>query len=66
MKYPEVLFLVRILNKDKILNLAPLSGCSLIEGKVVEDFGFPSVELLKFAKLPIVDNPIMVLMKLSF
>ena len=28
----------------------------MIEGKVVEDFGFPSIEVLKFAKLPIVDD----------
>ena len=60
MKYPEVLFLVRILNEDKILHLAPCSCCYMIEGKVVEDFGFPSIEVLKFAKLPIVDNLIMV------
>jgi error-prone DNA polymerase len=36
------------------------AGCYLIEGRVVEDFGFPSVEVLKFAKLPIAQNPIMV------
>ena len=36
------------------------SGCYLIEGKVVADFGFPSIEVQKFAKLPIVENPIMV------
>nr|WP_294869868.1 DNA polymerase III subunit alpha [uncultured Pedobacter sp.] len=34
-------------------------GCYLILGKVVEDFGFPSVEVIRFAKLPIVDNPVM-------
>ncbi|MGY0035941.1 helix-hairpin-helix domain-containing protein [Pedobacter sp. NJ-S-72] len=35
------------------------SGCYLILGKVVEDFGFPSVEVIKFAKLPIVANPVL-------
>ncbi|WP_113653233.1 DNA polymerase III subunit alpha [Pedobacter namyangjuensis] len=35
------------------------AGCYLIEGRVVEDFGFPSIEVQKFAKLPIADNPIM-------
>lgn len=34
-------------------------GCYLIMGKVVEDFGFPSIEVIKFAKLPIVENPVM-------
>ena len=34
-------------------------GCYLILGRVVEDFGFPSVEVLRFAKLPIMDNPVM-------
>jgi DNA-directed DNA polymerase III PolC len=33
-------------------------GCYLIEGRVVEDFGFPSVEVLKFSKLSINDNPV--------
>lgn len=36
------------------------SGCYLIEGKVMLDFGSPSIEIQKFAKLPIVENPIMV------
>ena len=35
-------------------------GCYLILGKVVEDFGFPSVEVLKFAKLDIMMNPVAV------
>jgi DNA-directed DNA polymerase III PolC len=35
-------------------------GCYLILGKVVEDFGFPSIEVEKFTKLPIQDNPILV------
>jgi error-prone DNA polymerase len=35
------------------------TGCYLILGKVVEDFGFPSIEVLKFAKLPIVQNPVL-------
>lgn len=34
-------------------------GCYLILGKVVEDSGYPSIEVLRFAKLPIVDNPIL-------
>ena len=34
-------------------------GCYLIEGKVVEDFGSPSVEVKRFAKLPIKDNPVL-------
>ncbi|WP_316805476.1 DNA polymerase III subunit alpha [Pedobacter nototheniae] len=33
-------------------------GCYLILGKVVEDFGFPSIEVIKFAKLPIHMNPV--------
>ncbi|WP_130857922.1 DNA polymerase III subunit alpha [Olivibacter jilunii] len=33
-------------------------GCYLIEGKIVADFGFPSVEVTRFAKLPIRDNPV--------
>ncbi|GAA4792232.1 DNA polymerase III subunit alpha [Olivibacter ginsenosidimutans] len=33
-------------------------GCYLIEGKVVTDFGFPSIEVTRFAKLPIKDNPV--------
>jgi len=33
-------------------------GCYLILGKVVEDFGCPSIEVEKFAKLPIRDNPV--------
>ncbi len=35
-------------------------GCYLISGKVVLDFGVPSIEVLKFAKLPIMDNPVLV------
>ncbi|WP_442587769.1 DNA polymerase III subunit alpha [Pedobacter sp. AW31-3R] len=35
------------------------TGCYLILGKVVDDFGFPSIEVSKFAKLPIADNPVM-------
>jgi DNA-directed DNA polymerase III PolC len=35
------------------------AGCYLILGKVVEDFGFPSVEVQRFAKLPILGNPVM-------
>ncbi|MBB5638185.1 DNA polymerase-3 subunit alpha [Pedobacter cryoconitis] len=35
------------------------SGCYLILGKVVEDFGFPSIEVIKFAKLPIAPNPVL-------
>ncbi|RDC56658.1 hypothetical protein DU508_05455 [Pedobacter chinensis] len=34
------------------------AGCYLILGNVVEDFGFPSIEVQKFAKLPIADNPV--------
>ncbi|RCH56868.1 DNA polymerase III subunit alpha [Mucilaginibacter hurinus] len=33
-------------------------GCYLIMGKVVAEFGFASVEVLKFAKLPILPNPV--------
>lgn len=33
------------------------SGAYLIEGKVVSEFGFPSVEVSKIAKLPIVSDP---------
>ncbi|MDQ8052017.1 MAG: DNA polymerase III subunit alpha [Pedobacter sp.] len=35
-------------------------GCYLIYGKVVMDFGVPSIEVVKFAKLPIIDNPVLV------
>lgn len=35
------------------------AGCYLLLGKVVEDFGFPSIEVIKFAKLPISGNPVM-------
>jgi DNA-directed DNA polymerase III PolC len=35
------------------------AGCYLIMGKVVEDFGFPSIEVLEIAKLPILGNPVM-------
>ncbi|WP_276090395.1 DNA polymerase III subunit alpha [Pedobacter sp. JY14-1] len=35
------------------------TGCYLILGKVVEDFGFPSIEVQKFAKLEIAENPVM-------
>jgi DNA-directed DNA polymerase III PolC len=34
-------------------------GCYLIAGVVVEDFGFPSIEVKKFAKLEILPNPVM-------
>jgi len=33
-------------------------GCYLILGKVVEDFGFQNIEVLKFAKLDIQMNPV--------
>ncbi|MEH6308467.1 DNA polymerase III subunit alpha [Olivibacter sp. CPCC 100613] len=33
-------------------------GCYLLLGKVVVDFGVPTIEVEKFAKLPIRDNPI--------
>lgn len=36
------------------------TGCYLILGKVVMDFGFPSIEVIKFAKLEIVENPVLV------
>jgi DNA-directed DNA polymerase III PolC len=35
------------------------TGCYLILGKVVEDFGFPSIEVIRFAKLPIKENPVL-------
>lgn len=35
------------------------AGCYLILGKVVEDFGYPGIEVIKFAKLPIVGNPVL-------
>lgn len=35
------------------------AGCYLILGKVVEDFGFPGIEVSKFAKLEIMGNPVM-------
>ncbi|WP_199120299.1 DNA polymerase III subunit alpha [Pedobacter sp. ASV28] len=35
------------------------AGCYLILGKVVADFGFPSIEVIKFAKLELVGNPVM-------
>ena len=33
------------------------AGCYLIMGKVVEEFGFQSIEVIKFAKLPIKSHP---------
>lgn len=33
-------------------------GCYLILGRVLMDFGVPSIEVMQFAKLPIVDNPV--------
>jgi error-prone DNA polymerase len=33
-------------------------GCYLIEGKVVEEFDFPSIDVKKFGKLGIRDNPV--------
>jgi DNA polymerase-3 subunit alpha len=35
------------------------AGCYLILGKVVEEFGFASIEVKKFAKLEIEKNPIL-------
>jgi DNA-directed DNA polymerase III PolC len=35
------------------------AGCYLMQGKVVQEFGFASIEVLKFAKLPILGNPVM-------
>ncbi|MEO6522960.1 MAG: DNA polymerase III subunit alpha [Mucilaginibacter sp.] len=35
------------------------AGCYLMFGKVVQEFGFASIEVLKFAKLPILANPVM-------
>lgn len=35
------------------------AGCYLIKGKVVEDFWFPSIEVVKFAKLEIQGDPVM-------
>ncbi|QNK64362.1 DNA polymerase III subunit alpha [Pedobacter sp. PAMC26386] len=35
------------------------AGCYLILGKVVEDFGFPSIEVIRFAKLSIAANPVL-------
>lgn len=35
------------------------AGCYLVLGKVVVDYGCPSIEVIKFAKLPIKDNPVM-------
>jgi DNA-directed DNA polymerase III PolC len=35
------------------------TGCYLILGKVMEDFGFQSIEVIKFAKLEIQGNPVM-------
>ncbi|RYE59291.1 MAG: DNA polymerase III subunit alpha [Sphingobacteriales bacterium] len=35
-------------------------GCYLILGKVVLDFGVPSIEVAKFAKLPIMENPVLI------
>ncbi|HAL83041.1 MAG TPA: DNA polymerase III subunit alpha, partial [Mucilaginibacter sp.] len=35
------------------------AGCYLMVGKVMQEFGSASIEVLKFAKLPILNNPIM-------
>ncbi|MDP9079989.1 MAG: hypothetical protein M3O71_21390 [Bacteroidota bacterium] len=34
------------------------AGCYLILGRVVAEFGFTSLEVIKFAKLPILPNPV--------
>jgi DNA-directed DNA polymerase III PolC len=34
-------------------------GCYLVLGKVIMDFGVPTIEVMKFAKLPIIDNPVL-------
>jgi len=31
-------------------------GCYLIQGKIVEDFGFPSMDVIKMKKLPFVKD----------
>ncbi|WP_428330595.1 DNA polymerase III subunit alpha [Mucilaginibacter sp.] len=33
-------------------------GCYLIQGKVIQDFGFPSIEVLRFYKLSIKTSPV--------
>jgi DNA polymerase-3 subunit alpha len=33
------------------------SGTYLILGRVIEEFGFPSVEVIKMAKLPVKNDP---------
>ena len=35
------------------------AGCYLMQGKVIEDFGFASLEVQKFAKLELQGNPVM-------
>ncbi len=35
------------------------AGCYLIEGKIVEDFGYAGLEVMRFAKLEIKGNPVM-------
>ncbi|PWG79318.1 DNA polymerase III subunit alpha [Pararcticibacter amylolyticus] len=35
------------------------AGCYLVEGKIVEDFGYPGLEVRRFAKLEIKSNPVM-------
>jgi DNA-directed DNA polymerase III PolC len=35
------------------------AGCYLVLGKVVEEYGFQSLEVKRFAKLPILGNPVM-------
>ncbi len=41
------------------INKYPFSGpgCYLISGKVVAEFGFPSIEVIKMARLPIINDP---------
>jgi hypothetical protein len=34
-------------------------GCYLISGQVVQDFGFPGIEVKQFDKLPILSDPVM-------
>lgn len=36
------------------------TGCYLLQGKVVAEYDFPSIEVLQFAKLPIQNNPVSV------
>ena len=35
----------------------PKEACAILLGKIVEEFGFPSMEVIKMAKMPLKKDP---------